>query len=171
MGRMTELAFAIADRRSEGGCKYGDETIEREGLASFPRFERIRHDRLRHRLEPATSDALKDSCQEQDRECRRDAAKKACDSEDGDAKHKDILAADDARCPGANRQNDRVRDQIAGENPGALTSLLPTSAAIRVLHLWNESGNFSIIAAIQLNRLFIGASIGSVGILTTTYCI
>ena len=110
-----------ADRRSEGWRKHGDETIEREGLASFPWFERIRHDGLRHRLEAATSDALKDTCKEQDRECRRDTAKKACSGEDGDAKQKEILAADDTRRPCANRQNDRVGDEIAGENPGSLT--------------------------------------------------
>ena len=91
MCRMTELAFAIADRQSEGQCKYGDETIKREGLASFPRFEkRIRHDRLRHRLEPATSDALKDSRQKQEWKCWRDTAKKACGGEDGDTKQKEI---------------------------------------------------------------------------------
>ena len=43
-------------------------------------------------------------------------------------------------------------------------SLLPTSAAIHFLHLWNESQSFSIIAAIRLSRLSTVMSIGSVGI-------
>jgi hypothetical protein len=63
-------------------------------LASFQRVERVRHDRLRHRLEAATSGALKDSRQEQDWERRSDTAKKACDGENGDAEQKEILAAE-----------------------------------------------------------------------------
>jgi hypothetical protein len=72
----------------------------------------------------------------------------------------------------ANREHDRVRDRIAGEDPGSVKavlgfhcSLLPASAAIQFLHLWNEPGSFSIVAAIRLNRLSIAVSITATGVL------
>ena len=122
---------------------------------------------------------------------------------------KKFLAADDTRCPGANRQNDRVRDQIAREDPGSLTGAgteiagnvrkghvcnrgienlheggqcnrcrnqprvglrLPVLATTGLcghplLHLWNESGSFSIMAGIRLNLLSVAMSIGGIGVL------
>ena len=74
-----------ADRRPEGWRKHCHKTVEREGLATLLFFEGIRHDGLRHRLEAATSDALKYTRNEQDRERWGDTAKKTCRGEDGDA--------------------------------------------------------------------------------------
>jgi hypothetical protein len=107
------------------GPRDGASTATRPYSAkAWPRFfwfKRIRHDGLSHWLEAASPDALKDACKKQDRESRRDTAKKTCRGEDGNTKQKEILAADNARCPCTDREDDGVRDQIAGENPCSLT--------------------------------------------------
>jgi hypothetical protein len=82
--------------------RVSDKTIKRERLASFPRFERIRHDGLCHRLEATPSNSLKNTSQKQNRQCRRDTAKKACGGEDRDAEQKEILTTYDARCHAPN---------------------------------------------------------------------
>ncbi len=58
-------------------------------------------------------------------EVRRDPAQKGSSGEQADRQHVEPLAADDVAEPAADRQDDGVGDQIAGEDPGGLVIARP----------------------------------------------
>ena len=79
--------------------------------------KRVSHDCLGHRLQPAAASPLQHPAKQQDRQRRSDTAGKAGDREDGDAKEKEVLAANQVRGPSAQGKDDRVGDQVAGKHP------------------------------------------------------
>ena len=109
-----------AQRGADGWRKHRHEAIEREGLPAFMRLKRVRHDRLRHGLHAAAAGALDHAKDQQQRQRRRRAAKETGNGEDSNAEDEEIAAAHQARSPSAQRQHDRIRDQVACQHPRSL---------------------------------------------------
>ena len=109
-----------AERGSDGGREDGDQAIEGKCLAALLRLEAVGHDGLGHGLHSAAAGALQYAKDEQHGQRGSHAAKKAGDGKNHDAEHEKITPAHHARGPGADGQHDGVRDQVAGQHPGAL---------------------------------------------------
>ncbi len=105
-----------ADRRSEDD---GD-AVEGEGHAAVTRRESVGENGLRHRLQPAAGQALQGAKGDEQPEARRQPAEQRGHTEAGDAGHVEPLAAEDAGQPAADRQDDRVGNQVRGQDPGRL---------------------------------------------------
>ena len=109
-----------AEGGADGGREHGDEAVEGEGLAALLRLKGVGHDGLGHGLHAAAACALDDAEDEQHGQRGRRAAKKTGHREDDDAEDEEVAPAHEAGGPSAQRQHDGVRDQVAGEHPGAL---------------------------------------------------
>ena len=105
-----------ADRRRDDDC----DAVERECLRALFRREGVGKDRLLARRHAAAAKPLEDAEQDQHVETGRQAAKQRRTCERGDAQHVIALAADDVGEPAADRDDDRVGDEIGGDDPGAL---------------------------------------------------
>ena len=114
----------VGDPAAEGGSdgrrEHGNEAVERKGLSALLRLKGVGHDGLGHGLHAAAARALNDSEDEQHGQSGRRAAEKAGDGKDHDAENKEVAPPHQARGPAAQRQHNGVRDQVAGQHPGAL---------------------------------------------------
>ena len=55
-------------------------------------------------------------------EVRCESAQERTDGEDGHATHIEALAANDRRKPATQGQDDRIRDEVGSQDPGAFVS-------------------------------------------------
>src|SRR3974390_1355257 len=81
--------------------------------------ETLNKDRLGNRLQSATARALQNTEENQERQARGDSAKKRTDDEGQNASHVEALAPEEAGEPAGQRKDDRVRDEVGSEDPGA----------------------------------------------------
>ncbi len=111
-----------AQRRADG--RRGDDrhAVERESRGALVGGKRIDQDRLLHRSQSPAANALQHAKENQPAETWREPAEQRGDGEQRDATHVVILAAEDAAEPRAERQNDRVGHQIAGQHPSAFVA-------------------------------------------------
>jgi hypothetical protein len=75
---------------------------------------------LYHGLQAASSRALQYAKKKKKSEARRDSAKQGTHGEDREASHEKAFAAEDGYQPAADRQHDRVGDEVGSEDPSAL---------------------------------------------------
>src|SRR5438445_2474068 len=86
----------------------------------FPYTTLFRSNGLSHRLQSSSACPLQYAEQKQKPETRRQAAEQRTHRKHTETGHEKTLATQRAREPTADWQNDGIRDQIRGQNPGAL---------------------------------------------------
>ncbi len=102
------------------------------------RLERVCHDGLGHGLKSAPAGSLENAEQQQHRQGGRRAAQEAGNGENHNAEEEEVLAPHHARRPGAQGQNDGVRNQVAGQHPGSLVRTCAQAARdVRQGHIGN----------------------------------
>ena len=111
-----EAAQRWSDRRRQ----HHRHAVDRERHPALRGRKRVGHDRLLAGRKAAARRPLQHAEEDQQRQRRCQAAQQRAGGEPGDAGHVEPLAADAAREPSADRQHDRVRDQVRRQDPGAL---------------------------------------------------
>ena len=109
-----------AERGADGGRDDEDDAVEGEDRTPLSLREAVVEDRLLTRCQPAAADALEDAEEDQPRQRRGQPARQAADREHCDARHVKRLAAEDRGEPAADRQDDRVGDEVARQHPRRL---------------------------------------------------
>ena len=108
-----------ADGRADGRGHDDRNAVDREGLRALPQRERIGQHRLLAGRHAAAAKSLQDAEHDQRGKAGGKPAQQRRYREQRDADHVETLAADHVRQPAADRQNDRVGDEIGGDDPGA----------------------------------------------------
>ena len=70
-------------------------------------------------LQPTAASSLKDTKQKQHAQGRGSSAEKGTGGKEKDAEHRETLPPEELRKPTGNRENDRVRNEIARQHPRA----------------------------------------------------
>ena len=92
--------------------------VERHRDALLFAREALDQNGLGDRLQRSAAQALQHAKEDQRAERRRHAAEQRTDGEDADARHVEALPAEQGREPAAQRQHDRVGDEIRRQHPG-----------------------------------------------------
>src|SRR3984957_13446999 len=96
--------------------------IHPPGGGAFIGGERVDQDGLFDGRQPSAPNSLQHAEENQPAETRREATQQRGQRKRRDAAHVVVLAAEDAAEPGAERQNDGVGNQVAGEHPSAFVA-------------------------------------------------
>lgn len=110
---------AAQGRADHGGDHHGH-TVDGERLATLLRREGVRQDRLLAGRHATTAETLQDAEQDQRLQIPGKPAEQRSDREGRNADHVEALAAEHGREPARDRQHDRVGDEIARDDVGAL---------------------------------------------------
>src|SRR4029077_5703867 len=114
----------VGNPPAEGGSNRGPHhhrnSVYGKSHSTFGGREGIRENGLLTRLQTAAADSLQNPENNEGGKVGRKTAQKGTHGEQGDAAHIKALAAHNRRQPPAERQNDRIRDEIRSQNPGAL---------------------------------------------------
>src|SRR5208282_3784696 len=108
-----------AERRTDGWRHHHCDAINGKRHAALGGRERVGEYRLFARLQASTSHALQNAKENQHAEVGGKPAEERADSKKRHATHVEALASDDRRKPPAERENDRIRNQVRREDPGA----------------------------------------------------
>ena len=117
---MHELGNPPAQRRSESRRADGGDAVHREREAAALGRKAIGEDRLHHRLQPTAERALQRAGHEQDPQARRHGAEDRAKREQGNARHEEAFAAEQLDQPAADREHDRVGNEVRGQHPRTL---------------------------------------------------
>src|SRR5437773_2988040 len=121
-----------AKSRSECRRDNSRDAVDCESQPTFLGRERVRQNRLRHRLQPAASQALQHPKQEKERKGWSDSTEHGAQREEGHTRHEESLATEHAGDPAAGRQNNGVGYEIRSQYPRALV-VADTKVAC---HVW-----------------------------------
>src|SRR5580700_10873276 len=103
-----------AQRRPDRGCGDDGHAVESEGGSSLRSRKSIHEYGLLHRSQSASAHSLQDAEKNQGTQARSEAAQQRADGEECYANHVIALTSEEAAQPSGERQNDGIRDQVAG---------------------------------------------------------
>jgi hypothetical protein len=107
-----------AQDRTDGGGADDRQAVERKGLGPLFRGKRVSEHGLLGRCHPASADALDDAGDQHHGQRGGHRAHQRRQGEQRDTAHVKALAAQHVGKPAADRQDDSVGDEVAGEDPG-----------------------------------------------------
>ena len=107
-----------AQRRPHHGREHHAHAVHRHRHALLFARKSFAQDGLRNRLQRAAAQALQHAAQDQDGKAGRQAAHRGAGGEQQHAAHVKSLAAEQRGEPSAERQHDRVGDQVGSQHPG-----------------------------------------------------
>jgi hypothetical protein len=109
-----------ADHRADGGCCHHRQAVDRERHRALGLRKGVGEHALLHRRQASAAEALNHAENQEHGQRGRETAHQRAGREQRHAAHIKTLAADHARKPAADRQDDRVADQVARRDVGAL---------------------------------------------------